>query len=163
MFSAEDKKNETPESLETEKAQPQSYESDYKDQFLRLNADFQNYKRRIERERTEWTHIMQADIIEKMLPLVDDLERAVQTAEGSQAAPAWIEGFQLILKNFKKTLTSLGVEEIVATGTFNPELHEALMNVESSEHQSGNIVQLLSKGYTFKGKVIKHARVSVAK
>lgn len=136
---------------------------DYKELLLRTNADFQNFKRRVERERAEWTSLMQASVIEKMLPFVTDLERAIQSAPATEGSSAWLEGFQLILKNLKKTLKDLGVEEISTTGQFNPELHEALMHVESADHASGDIVQELSKGYTLKGKVITHARVSVAK
>lgn len=140
-------------------------EPNYKELYFRTNADFQNYKRRIERERIEWTNIMQADVIEKILPIVDDLESAIQAAikHHDITLTAWIEGFQLVLKKFKKILSDLGVEEIVASGQFNPEQHEALMHVQSTEHTSGQIVQKLSSGYIFKGKVIKYARVSVAK
>ena len=139
-------------------------EINYKELYLRTNADFQNFKRRVERERTELAQLMQAHVIEKLLPTVDDLERALETAEKSAETPAvWLEGLRLIAKNLNKRLTELGVEEIGTAGVFNPELHEALMQVEDSQHQSGHIVQLFSKGYSFKGKVIKHARVSVAK
>jgi len=149
---------------EDTKAQTQS-DPDYKELFLRANADLQNFKRRMERERMDWTQLIQAETIEKFLPLVEDLQRALEasTKSAPEASGAWLEGFALILKNLKKKLSELGVEEIVATGTFNPELHEALMQVDSPTHISGNIVQQLEKGYTYKGKVIKHARVSVAK
>jgi molecular chaperone GrpE len=140
-------------------------EPNYKDLFQRTTADFQNYKRRIERERVDWAHMIQSETIEKVLTVVDDLERAIQAAHNSPQADntAWIEGFDLILKNFKKKLAELGVEEVPATGEFNPEFHEALMHVDSPEHQSNQIVQILSRGYSLKGKVITHARVSVAR
>lgn len=146
-------------------AQPATSASDpdYKELLLRTNADFQNFKRRVERERAEWTSLMQANVLEKFLPFVQDLERAVQVAQPIQGQELLLEGFQLILKNLKKTLTDMGVTEIETTGEFNPEFHEALMHVESPDHASGHIVQELSKGYCHKGKVLKHARVSVAK
>jgi molecular chaperone GrpE len=153
----------TPQNAQ-EQTNEQSHEPNYKELYLRTNADFQNFKRRTEKEKLEWATIMQADIITKILPTIEDLERAIQTAEQkSTESASWIEGFQLILKNLKKTLTDLGVEEILTMGQFNPEFHEALVQIDSPEHASGDIVQVLSKGYTFKGKVIKHARVSVAK
>jgi molecular chaperone GrpE len=154
----------TEETPVTEQKQ-QTQEPNYKDLYQRATADFQNYKRRIERERVEWAHTAQADTIEKILPVVDDLERAIATAQQTPTAEnaAWIEGFELILKNLKKKLTEMGVEEVPATGEFNPEFHEALMNVDSQDHQSNHIVQVLSRGYSLKGKVIKHARVSVAR
>ncbi len=147
-----------------EQSNESTQEINYKELYLRTNADFQNFKRRTEREKLEWASVMQSDIIAKVLPTLEDMERALQTAEqkATTESVSWLEGFQLILKNLKKTLTDLGVEEIQATGEFNPELHEALIQVQSQEHKSGEIVQILSKGYTFKGKVIKHARVSVA-
>lgn len=149
----------------TPQTHAQSTEPDYRELLLRTNADFANFKRRVERERTEWTSLMQSSTIEKILPFVQDLERAIQVAQiqAVEGSSAWIEGFQLILKNLKKTLTDMGVAEIATTGQFNPELHEALMHVDSADHTSGDIVQELSKGYTFKGKVLIHARVSVAK
>jgi molecular chaperone GrpE len=151
----------------TEKQQEEHVpqEINYKDLFIRTNADLQNFKRRVERERIDFTAIIQTDVLEKILPTVDELEIAIQTA--LQKAPAgsesWIEGFQLMLKNLKKRLSELGVEEIDTTGIFNPEYHEALMQVDSPAHKSGYIVQQLSRGYMLKGKVIRHARVSVAK
>ncbi len=138
---------------------------DYKELYLRTVADLQNVKRRMEREKSEWTHLIQSDVITKVLPVVNDLERAIEGTENAESPnkEAWIEGFRLILKNLKKSLLELGVEEIHAQGSFNPELHEALVHVESDAHASGDIVQVLEKGYKLKGKVIKHARVSVAK
>ena len=136
---------------------------DYKNLYLRVNADLQNLKKRAERERADLRLMVQVETIEKFLPVVNDLERALQAAPTQGAEQVWMDGFALILKNYKKQLADLGVEEIVAQATFNPELHEALVHVESSEHESGTIVQVLEKGYTLKGRVIKYARVSVAK
>jgi molecular chaperone GrpE len=142
----------------------QTQQPDYQALFLRATADLQNFKRRTERERSEWATLIQIDVIEKMLPILDDVERALAHTEQptTPETVVQLEGFQLIAKNFKKTLAGLGVEEIPATGLFNPELHEALMQVASSEHRSGEIVQEFRKGYTLKGKVLRHAQVSVA-
>jgi molecular chaperone GrpE len=142
----------------------QAQQPDYKVLFLRATADLQNFKRRTERERSEWATLIQIDVIEKMIPILDDVERALAHTE-QQTTPetiARLEGFQLIAKNFKKALAGLGVEEISTAGLFNPELHEALMQVASPEHRSGEIVQEFRKGYTLKGKVLRHAQVSVA-
>ena len=136
---------------------------DYKNLYLRVNADLQNLKKRADRERSELRLMVQAEIIGKFLPVMDDLERALQAAHTQGAPPAWLEGFALILKNYKKQLADVGVEEIPAQATFDPELHEALVHVESSDHQAGTIVQVLEKGYTLKGRVVRYARVSVAK
>jgi molecular chaperone GrpE len=142
----------------------QSEQIDYKTLYLRTTADLQNFKRRTERERAEWAQLIQADVIEKILPIIDDVERALQTTKTLETpeTKTQLEGLELIAKNFRKALSSLGVEEIPATGAFNPEFHEAIMQVSSPEHVSGNIVQELRKGYTLKGKVVRHAQVSVA-
>ncbi len=138
-------------------------EPNYKELYLRTNADFQNFKKRTERERMDLAQSLQADAVERLLPIIDDLDRAINAAKQTGNQEAWLDGFVLILKNAKKKLTEIGVEEISNTTTFDPMLHEALMHVESPEHKNGDIVQVLEPGYTLKGKVIKYARVSVAK
>ena len=143
--------------------EPQPVEINYKELYLRVNADIQNFKKRVERERSELADTIRVDVIERIIPIVDDLERAISTAQtGDQQPHAWLEGFNLILKNFKKKLTDLGVEPVATEGIFNPELHEALMHVTDSGLPTGSIVQVLEKGYVLRGKVIKYARVSVA-
>ena len=140
-------------------------EVDYKSLYLRTQADLQNYTKRTQRERSEWGDIVKSETIAKMLPIVDDLERALQTAktmiQDAEQSP-WLSGFELILKNAQKTLSGLGLEEIKVDGQFDPTLHEALMNVSSQEHTSGQVVQVLTKGYMLQGKVVRHAQVSVA-
>ena len=142
-----------------------------KEKLFRLSADFANFKKRTEKERAEWMLIAQVNLLEELVPLFDELDRAIELSEQENTqtlSPAtaqtssWFEGFKLMQKNWKKKLTDLGVEEIQATGAFNPEFHEALMQVENTDKKSGEIVQVFSKGYIFKGKVIKHAKVSVA-
>lgn len=137
-----------------------------KEQLLRVSADFQNYQKRIEKEKNEWITLGQSKIIERFLPFSDDLERAIQSCKVEQLDEKqlkWLEGFELIQKNLAKVFTDLGVKEIDCISKFNPEFHEALMHVESPEHKTGEIVAVLSKGYIFKDKVLRPARVSVAK
>ena len=134
-----------------------------------IEADFANYKRRVEKERLEWAVSAQSSVISSILPFIDDFDRALQSTESTatlfenQEFNSWIAGFNLIAKNLHKSLETLGVKEIDGTGDFNPELHEALVQVDSDKHSSGQIVQVLSRGYSFKGQIIRHARVSVAK
>lgn len=140
-----------------------------KDRFARLGADFNNYKRRSEMERTAASVSAYAEVITKFLPLVDDLGRAldaftpVQAEESGAAAIAFREGVSLIAANAKKSIAALGITEIEATGPFNPDLHEALMHVDSPDHASGEIVTVFVAGYTYKGLVVRHAKVSVAR
>lgn len=136
-----------------------------KEQLLRVNADFQNFKKRIEKEKTEWIAVGQATVIELFLPFIDDLDRAITSCDEQELdkKDSWLEGFILIQKSLKKTFKDLGIQEIDCTNKFDPEYHEALMQVDSKDHKSGEIVQVFNKGYLFKDKVLRHAKVSVAK
>jgi molecular chaperone GrpE len=165
-FNEQDQINTENQSEQTQPASSLSETNiDYKDQFLRTTADLNNFKRRVEKERSEWMTAAQSMVIEKLLPIVDDLDRALVIAQKNVTADSvtWLDGIKLIQKNLLKTLSDLGVQEVDASGAFNPEFHEALASVESSEKASGDIVEVFFKGYSFKGKVIKHAQVSVAK
>lgn len=143
-------------------------EESFQSKFMRLQADFQNYKRRTESDKLDWIKVGQVKIIEKFLPIIDDLERALSAAnehmnEDAHKEGGVLSGFLLIDKNLKKILQDLDVELIDCSEKFNPELHEALMQVESDQHESGQIVSVLMNGYQYKGMVIRHAKVSVAK
>lgn len=139
--------------------------TDYRAQSLRVSADFANYKRRVEKERLEWMQTAQSSILQKVLPIIDDLERALTHTQSNVSAEQnpWIEGFVLIQKNATKLFTELGIEEIDASGAFDPELHEALVSVHVQDKQPDQIVEVFRKGYLFKGKVLRHTQVSVAK
>lgn len=138
---------------------------DYKDLFLRLNADFQNFQKRIEKQKAEWFLIGEESIILKLLPVLQDLDRALNTATTAEnnQAESWREGLKGVYKNLLKTMTDLDVKEVEVSGEFNPEYHEAIAQVEALNLSSGQIVDVVSKGYLFKGKVIKYAQVTVAK
>ncbi|MBD3231286.1 nucleotide exchange factor GrpE [Candidatus Dependentiae bacterium] len=137
-----------------------------KDQLLRVNSDFQNFKRRIEKEKTEWIDVGQTKVIKTLLPFIDDLDLAMQNIkkeEFDEKTMSLLEGFLIIQKKLKKALKDLEIKQISTNGQFDPSLHEALMQVDSKEHESGQIVQVFSPGYLFKDKVLRHAKVSVAK
>jgi len=140
-------------------------EQPYKEQFIRVSADFKNYKRRIGKERLEWMLDAQVDILKPLLTVVGDLDRGID-ALAKQEETEQVEeiraGLELIKKNVEKKFAELGVEEIVCSGDFDPNLHEALLWVDSDK-ASGAIVEVLSRGYIVKGRVIKYAKVSVAK
>ena len=157
--------NQTPEIDLESQAHKSETTPDFKEQFLRVSADFANYKRRIEKERLEWMQTAQAGVIQKMLPIMDDLERALAHTQNQshQEQSSLAEGFTLIQKNVKKTFDDLGVQEINATGAFDPEFHEALVSIQATDKESGDIVDILRKGYMHRGKVLRHAQVAVAK
>lgn len=143
-----------------------SESSQWKDQFLRVTADFQNYKKRVERERADIVKYAQIGLIEKLLPLIDDLERAlmVSSSHATQGEmQSWLEGLSLIDKKLHKFLSDLSIEEIPASGQFNPQFHEALIHVDAPDKTTGEIVEVLSKGYKLGDAIIRHAKVSVAK
>ncbi len=147
------------------KVESKAEQPNYKDLFLRVSADLQNYQRRVEKQRAEWTAVAQESIILKLVPVIEDLDRALSSSIVSDqpAVVQWIDGLSVVQKNFKKALQELGVEEISASGVFNPELHEAVAQIDSVGHKSGQIIEVMSKGYRFKDKVIKYAQVVVAK
>lgn len=139
--------------------------TDYKDLYTRVSADFQNYKRRVEKERAEWITQAKSDVIRPLLTVLDDLERAIESCrkQEGEEQKSMLAGLELVYKNITKTFVDLGVETIDCAGEFNPELHEALTQVESKGHKSGEIVEVITQGYTFGGAVLRHAKVSVAK
>lgn len=126
-------------------------------QLAYLAADFENSRRRMEKDRVSWTTAAQIEVIKKFLPILDDMDRAF-----NQPLPMELKnhliGFELVHKALQKTLHELGVEEITEK-VFDPELHEAIMQVAGE--QSGLIAQVLQKGYRFKGNVLRPAQVSV--
>lgn len=136
----------------------------YKDLYLRVSADLQNYERRVEKERARWIVEAKAEVLVPLLSTLDDVGRAVDFCRGqSDASKGLLEGLELVQKNLEKTFADLGVTEIDCSGQFDPDLHEALIEVESPDHTSGEIVEVVSKGYMFDSQVLRHAKVSVAK
>lgn len=138
-------------------------ELDYKDAFVRLTADFQNYKKRVEKERFTWAIQAQMDVINPFLSIIDDIERALNSSKAQSEGNTLFAGLELIQKNAEKIVKDLGIAEIDCSGKFNPDLHEALIEVDSPDHTSGDIVTVISKGYMFQAQVLRHAKVSVAK
>jgi len=145
-------------------------EESYKNQLLRMSADFSNYRRRTEKERSELVQIGQVAIVKAFLPLLDDVERAFEAAKAAAAEgtaehaglKSTLEGLALVEKNMRKILSELGVEEVSTRGQFDPHIHEALMQAAVEGTESGTILQTFNKGYIYKGTVIRHAKVSVA-
>jgi molecular chaperone GrpE len=139
--------------------------AEWADKYLTLTADFENYKKRVNSERSDWAHEAQKRIILDLLDIVDNFERALEQEKKREnnSGVAWLAGFEMIHQSLEKLLAKYGVQPIADFATFNPKYHEALMSVESDKHKSGDIVQVLQKGYTMNDKVIRPATVSVAK
>ena len=131
--------------------------------YLRVLADFDNYRKRQREETSRLTDYAREQIILKLLPIVDNFDRSVQAAEAEHSYDSLVEGVALTLRQLREMLEKEGLEQIEAVGQeFNPEVHEALMRVETDEYPENTVVDELEKGYTLNGKVIRAARVRVA-
>jgi len=135
-----------------------------KDKFVRVTADLQNFQARVTKERAAWTLEARVEIIKNVLAIVDDFERALAEQRKHENAElgAWLAGFELIGKRMTKLITDYGVTEVDCSGMFDPQKHEALMQVADAQKKSGEIVAVLQKGYQLNDIVIRPAKVSVA-
>ena len=133
------------------------------DRLLRTAAEFDNYRKRVERERRELSEYAGADILTDMLPIIDDLERALQAAAGSEAE-SYRRGVELIHKQMADLLRKRGVKAIEAVGNqFDPRYHEAVMQEASNDHREGEVIAELRRGYTLGDRLLRPATVKVAK
>lgn len=134
--------------------------SEYKDSWLRSQAEFQNYRKRVERD-TELTYVsLKGDIIKRILPVLDDLERALQNRA---AEDAWANGIELVVRKFQNILESEGIKKIQAVGEeFDPKFHEAISHEPTDGVQSGHVIGVVQNGYMIGERVIRPALVRVA-
>ncbi|MCL5436340.1 MAG: nucleotide exchange factor GrpE [Candidatus Dependentiae bacterium] len=136
------------------------------EQLRYLQADFENYRRNVEKERSSWAQSAQARVFTDLLTIVDNFERAIvelQQTDLPAAERAHFQGFELIFRELSSLLTRYGVTEIPTDIPFDPEKHEALMQLEASGKKSGDIVDVLQKGYQYRDAVLRPAKVSVAR
>ena len=131
------------------------------DAYLRLAADFDNYKKRVARENAELTRRATERLVKELLPVLDDLERALQAAEDHEEAKLE-DGVRLVHRALAEVLRKEGVEEIAAEGAFDPHVHEALLTQPGDGVETGDVLQVLQKGYRLGDKVVRPARVIVA-
>lgn len=136
--------------------------TEWKDNYVRLSADFQNFKKRLEKEQASLKRMIQARILLDVINIADDFDRALVESGQSEKNTAQIKGFKLIQKELYKLLEKYKVTPIESYAEFNPELHEAIMHVQSDKHEPGNIVEVLQKGYMLEDHVLRPAKVSVA-
>jgi len=136
---------------------------DYYNQLLRLKAEFENFRRRSENERKNHINWGKEEVLLKQMRMLDVLEQAVSSSKNTNNVESIMKGLELIHQEFKRMMAEEGVLEIVSAGAkFDPDLHEAVEQVES-EAPEGSVVEVLQNGYKFKDKVIRHAKVKVAK
>jgi len=142
----------------------------YKEQFLRAVADFDNYRKRIERERRELSEYAAADVLLELLPIIDNFERALSApAPGAPAdrpaeSDAFYRGVELIHKQMLDLLRKRGVSRIDALGAdFDPNIHQAVIHEPSEEHREGEVMQELQPGYKLGDRLLRPSMVKVAK
>lgn len=137
---------------------------DYHDRLLRKAAEFDNYRKRVDRERREFADMAAVDLLTELLPLVDDLERALQAEAGSEAAVAYRMGVELIHKQLLELLRRRGVVPIDALGAdFDPRVHQAVIHEASDAHRDGEVMAELRRGYRLGDRLLRPAMVKVAK
>jgi len=154
----------TDEHVEQEAQQEQQQEdaaAEVDDRLLRLAADFDNYKKRAARERQEYVAFANERILKELLPILDDLERALSAAEHHEEAQLE-EGVRLVHRSLASLLERQGVKEIATEGKFDPHVHEALLAQPSEEKEQGDVLDVIQKGYTLGDRVVRPARVIVA-
>ncbi|GAW93452.1 nucleotide exchange factor GrpE [Calderihabitans maritimus] len=130
----------------------------------RLQADFDNYRRRSRKELQDMAEYASEKLILRLLPVLDNFERAIASAPEDQLAASYVDGVNMIYRQLVEVLQQEGVASIEAVGQpFDPEKHEAVMQIETSEYEDNTVVEELRKGYTLKGKILRPAMVKVAK
>jgi molecular chaperone GrpE len=150
----------TDEHVEQEEQQ-EDVAAEVDDRLLRLAADFDNYKKRAARERQEYVAFANERILKELLPILDDLERALSAAEQHEEAQLE-EGVRLVHRSLASLLERQGVKEIATEGKFDPHVHEALLAQPSEEREQGDVLDVIQKGYTLGDRVVRPARVIVA-
>jgi len=146
-----------PEEQVEEEQQP---EQEVDDRLLRLAADFENYKKRAARERDETIAFANERLVKELLPILDDLERALSAAEQHEEAQLE-EGVRLVHRSLAGLLERHGVKPIETEGQFDPHVHEALLS-QPSEAEEGSVIDVVQKGYKLGERVVRPARVVVA-
>lgn len=132
------------------------------DRVKRQMAEFDNFRKRTEKEKSHMYEIGARDVIEKILPVVDNFERGLSAVPEEAKEDPFVQGMDKIYKQLMTELENLEVKPIEAVGSeFNPEFHNAVMQVESEEYESGIVAQELQKGYMYRESVVRHSMVAV--
>lgn len=136
--------------------------AELEDRVKRQLAEFENFRNRTEKEKQAMFETGARSVIEKILPVIDNFERGLATVPEGQQGDAFVDGMNKIYKQMMTELENIGVKPIEAVGReFDPNLHNAVMQVENEELESGTVAQELQKGYTYRDSVVRHSMVSV--
>ena len=148
---------------EKEKAELKDKVEALEDKVRRQMAEFDNFRKRTDKEKDQMFSMGEKNVIEKILPIVDNFERGFDTVDEADKEDAFVSGMEKVYTQLVKQLEALGVTPIEAVGKeFNPDLHNAVMQVESEEFESGIVAQELQKGYMYRDQVLRHSMVAVA-
>jgi len=164
IIDSDDKEDlDTCEELEMKLAEALSEKEEYLDGWQRTQADFANYKKRVERDRQQVQQNATANVVRRYLDILDDLERALANQPQDGEGAVWANGIDLV---YRKWLNALEVNDVkpmeVEDQLFDPELHEAISHEQSDEHESGEVIEVVQTGYFIGDRVLRPARVRVA-
>ncbi len=152
---------ETAEKIEKEMVEKEQYDALY-DKYLRLMAEYDNYKKRTQKEKDEIYSLGVAETVEKLLPVADNLDRALDALDEAEKT-TFSNGVEMVYKQFFEILTKMGVAEIEALGAqFDPNVHNAVMHIDDEAYDANVVVEQFVKGYMYKEKVVRHSMVKVA-
>ncbi|WP_430091673.1 nucleotide exchange factor GrpE [Paenibacillus cisolokensis] len=130
---------------------------------LRAQADFDNFRKRTQKEKEELAKYASSKLIQELLPVIDNFERALQASEDNPEFESFSKGVNMIFRQLEQVLAAEGLTAMNSVGQpFNPEFHQAIMQVESDEHEEGIVVEEVQKGYMLKDKVLRPAMVKVS-
>jgi molecular chaperone GrpE len=152
------------EELRTKLEEKEKEAKEVYDRLLRMAADFENYKKRAAKEKEDWTKFSNEDLLKAILPFIDNLQRAVNHAETVADTGVMIEGVRLTLQQILQTLNRFGLVPFESVGKiFDPAMHEAMLVVESDQHEPNRVVEEFQKGYLLNDRLLRPATVSVSK
>jgi molecular chaperone GrpE len=136
----------------------------YQDKYIRLAAEFENYKKRAQRDQSDAVRYANESLLKNLLPTIDNLERALQSGKDAGASGPLLEGVELTYKQFLETVEKLGVRQVSSTGNpFDPAIHQAVVQVESDTVEPNTVVEEFQKGYFLHNRILRPAMVTVAK
>ncbi len=155
--------NASPENEEKKEPTPEEKYSELNDKYLRIHAEFDNYRKRTNKEKLDLIATASSGILKDLLPVIDDFERAIANNEKVDDIESVKEGFQLIFNKFKNTLETKGLKPMDSEGKdFDLDLHEAIANIPApSKKMKGKVIEAVEKGYYLNDKVIRFAKVVV--
>ena len=143
-----------------DKKQLEERMTELEDQLKRALADYQNLEKRVHADSSAVAHSLRSELVLKLLPVLDSLDQAVAGASESEAESGWLKGVMMSIKQFRQILAEEGLIEIPTDGKFDPVLHEA---IDVKEGENDKILDVVQRGYTFNGRVLRPAKVIVGK